>query len=121
MTASEIFSATSIRLADFEDTVAEATKGDFVYFDPPYVPVSATASFTSYSSEGFCLDSQRRLASIMLKLRKKGVRAMTSNSFTDITAEIYGKMRQQVILAPRMVSARAAGRGEIKELLITNY
>jgi site-specific DNA-adenine methylase len=57
----------------------------------------------------------------MLELKKKGVRAMTSNSFTDLTKEIYGGLRQEIILAPRMVSASAAGRGEIKELLIMNY
>ena len=119
--ASEMLSETNIELSDFEETVSGASKGDFVYFDPPYVPVSATSSFTSYSSEGFGLEAQVRLASTMLELKKKGVRAMTSNSFTDLTSEIYGGLRQETILAPRMVSASAAGRGEIKELLIMNY
>jgi len=119
--ASEILSDASIKLSDFEETVSTTTRGDFVYFDPPYVPVSATSSFTSYSSEGFGLEAQSRLASTMLELKKKGVRAMTSNSFTDLTKEIYGGLRQEIILAPRMVSASAAGRGEIKELLIMNY
>ena len=118
---SEMLSETNIELSDFEETVSGASKGDFVYFDPPYVPVSATSSFTSYSSEGFGLDSQIRLASTMLALKKKGVRAMTSNSFTDLTSEIYGGLRQETIIAPRMVSASAAGRGEVKELLIMNY
>lgn len=119
--ASEMLSETNIKLSDFEETVSGASKGDFVYFDPPYVPVSATSSFTSYSSEGFGSDAQIRLAATMLELKKKGVRAMTSNSFTDLTSEIYGGLRQETILAPRMVSASAAGRGEIKELLIMNY
>lgn len=119
--ASEMFSETSIELSDFEETVSGTSKGDFVYLDPPYVPVSATSSFTSYSSEGFGLEAQIRLASTMLELKKKGVRAMASNSFTDLTSEIYGGLRQETILAPRMVSASAAGRGEIKELLIMNY
>lgn len=120
-TASEILSETSIRLSDFEESVSTTTRGDFVYFDPPYVPVSATSSFTSYSSEGFGLEAQNRLASTMLDLKKKGVRAMTSNSFSNLTSEIYGGLRQETIFAPRMVSASASGRGEIKELLIMNY
>ena len=119
--ASEMLTGASINLSDFEETVSKSIKGDFVYFDPPYVPVSATSSFTSYSSEGFGLEAQIRLASTMLDLKKKGVRAMTSNSFTELTSEIYGGLRQETILAPRMVSASAAGRGEIKELLIMNY
>lgn len=119
--ASEMLSETNIELSGFEETVSGASKGDFVYFDPPYVPVSATSSFTSYSSEGFGSDAQIRLAATMLELKKKGVRAMTSNSFTDLTSEIYGGLRQETILAPRMVSASAAGRGEIKELLFMNY
>jgi DNA adenine methylase len=121
LAASRLLAVTSIAVADFVETVERASEGDFVYFDPPYIPLSATASFTSYSSEGFGLDSQRRLASTMLNLQERGVRAMTSNSFTDLTAEIYGSMRQEVVLAPRMVSARASGRGEVKELLIMNY
>lgn len=119
--ASEIFSGASIMLSDFEESVSDAGKGDFVYFDPPYVPLSATASFTSYSSEGFGVDSQKRLASTMFQLKKKGVRAMTSNSFTEQTTEIFRGLRQEVISAPRMVSASAAGRGDVKELLIMNY
>lgn len=119
--ASGILSETSINLSDFEQTVSKANKGDFVYFDPPYVPASATSSFTSYSSEGFGLEAQIRLASTMRELKRRGVRAMTSNSFTELTSEIYGGLRQETILAPRMVSASAAGRGEIKELLIMNY
>jgi DNA adenine methylase len=121
LSASGLLAETSLTVADFVETVEMASEGDFVYFDPPYIPVSATSSFTSYSSEGFGLDAQRRLASTMLNLKERGVRALTSNSFTDLTAEIYGAMRQEVVLAPRMVSARSSGRGEVKELLITNY
>ena len=120
-TASEMLSGISINLSDFEETVSVAERGDFVYFDPPYVPVSETSNFTSYSSEGFGREAQIRLASTMVELKKKGVRAMTSNSFTNLTSESYGELRREVILAPRMVSASAAGRGEVKELLILNY
>lgn len=110
-----------IELSDFEKTVSNAVKGDFVYFDPPYVPVNLTANFTSYSSGGFGLDSQERLAATMVELKRRGVKAMLSNSATSVTEEIFSGLRQVVISAPRMVSAKASGRGPIDELLIMNY
>jgi DNA adenine methylase len=119
--ASSALSGRQIELSDFEKTVSKAVAGDFVYFDPPYIPLTATASFTSYSSEGFGLEAQKRLASTMHELKDRGVRAMLSNSATELTAEIYAGLRQETISAPRMVSAKASGRGQIDELLIMNF
>ena len=119
--ASEAFRGGSVKVADFEKTVSEAVAGDFVYFDPPYVPLNATSSFTSYSSEGFGLEDQKRLAATMHDLKERGVNAMLSNSSSELTAQIYSEFRQEKILAPRMVSATAVGRGHVDELLIMNY
>jgi len=121
LNASSVLGGRLIELADFEKTVSNAVAGDFVYFDPPYVPVTATASFTSYSSEGFGLEAQKRLASTMHELQAIGVRAMLSNSATELTAEIYSGLRQETISAPRRVSAKASGRGQIDEFLIMNF
>jgi len=111
----------TLAVTDFEAAVAEAESGDFVYFDPPYVPVNATANFTSYSSDGFLLKDQERLASAMRDLKKKGVKALLSNSSTPLTEEIYSGLRLVKISAPRMVSAKSSGRGTVEELLIMNY
>jgi DNA adenine methylase len=111
----------SISVEDFESAVLKAQPGDFVYFDPPYVPVDATSSFTSYSSGGFGITDQMRLARTMIELGDRGVKALLSNSSTPLTRDIYSPLKQVQILAPRMVSARAAGRGDIEELLIMNY
>jgi DNA adenine methylase len=119
--ASSALGGRVIELADFEKTVSNAVSGDFVYFDPPYVPLTESASFTSYSSEGFGLEAQKRLASTMHDLQSRGVRAMLSNSATELTAEIYSGLRQETISAPRMVSAKASGRGYVDEFLIMNY
>jgi DNA adenine methylase len=119
--ASSALDGRLIELSDFEKTVSNAVAGDFVYFDPPYVPLTATASFTSYSSEGFGLEAQKRLASTMHDLQARGVRAMLSNSAAELTAEIYSGLRQETISAPRMVSAKASGRGQIDEFLIMNF
>ena len=118
---SEILSSTKIENKDFEKSVGAAKSGDFVYFDPPYIPVDATSNFTSYTSAGFDLDNQRRLAKTMSDLQEKGVSALLSNSDTPLSREIFKDFRMVTITAPRMVSAKASGRGQISELLIMNY
>jgi DNA adenine methylase len=112
---------TEILNSDFEVSVSQATSGDFVYFDPPYIPLGPSSSFTSYHSGGFNLEDQQRLANLMQNLSQKGVKAMCSNSDAELTHEIFGHLRIGNISAPRMVSANASGRGMINELVITNY
>jgi DNA adenine methylase len=119
--ASGLLAHARLSTTDFEQALSMAKEGDFVYFDPPYIPVDATSSFTSYSSEGFGLESQERLARLMADLKARGVRALLSNSQTELTRYVYRDFKQVEILAPRMVSAKASGRGPIAELLIKNY
>lgn len=118
---SRLLEHTEILNSDFEGTIARAKAGDFVYLDPPYIPIDITASFTSYHSEGFGVADQQRLAEAMIELGKSGIKAMCSNSDTSLTREIYSKLNVTTIQAPRMVSAKASGRGSVSELVITNY
>lgn len=118
---SSVLHSTKILTSDYASVVAEAKSGDFVYFDPPYIPVDATSNFTAYTSAGFDLQNQRRLADTMSSLKQKGVRALLSNSDTPISREIYKDFKMLSIQAPRMVSAKSSGRGRISELLIKNY
>jgi DNA adenine methylase len=118
---SRLLEHTEILNSDFEGTIDRAKHGDFVYLDPPYIPIDITASFTSYHSEGFGVADQQRLAEAMIELGKSGVKAMCSNSDTPLTREIYGQLNVATIQAPRMVSAKASGRGSVSELVITNY
>lgn len=118
---SRLLEHTEILNSDFEGTIVRAKRGDFVYLDPPYIPIDITASFTSYHSEGFGVTDQQRLAKAMLELGKSGVKAMCSNSDTPLTREIYSQLNVATIQAPRMVSAKASGRGSVSELVITNY
>lgn len=118
---SELLAKALILNSDFEGTISHAVEGDFVYLDPPYIPIDSTASFTSYHADGFGLPDQERLAQKMLELKEAGIKAMCSNSDTPLTREIYGSLNQKTIQAPRMVSAKASGRGSISELVITNY
>ncbi len=118
---SKAFEQTEILNSVFEATVKRAIPGDFIYFDPPYIPLGPSSSFTSYHSGGFGLADQERLADLMQSLGAKGINAMCSNSDSELTHKIFGKLNIGNISAPRMVSARASGRGMINELVITNY
>jgi DNA adenine methylase len=118
---SKAFEQTEILNSDFEASVERAIPGDFIYFDPPYIPLGPSSSFTSYHSGGFGLADQERLADLMQSLGAKGINAMCSNSDSELTHKIFGKLNIGNISAPRMVSARASGRGMINELVITNY
>ena len=118
---SRVLQETLILNSDFESTLTHAKSGDFVYLDPPYIPLDATASFTSYHAQGFGLKDQERLAAQMQILSDSGVKVMCSNSDTPLTREVFGNFTIQAIQAPRMVSAKASGRGSVSELVITNY
>ena len=95
--------------------------GDFVYFDPPYHPVSKTASFTSYDKGGFGEDGQRQLAKVAEGLDARGVRVVLSNSMTPLIRELYAKFTIDEVFANRNVNSRADRRGKISEALIRNF
>jgi len=107
--------------AGFESIEVSITKEDFVYFDPPYVPLNATSLFTQYNSEGFDLETQKKLFELCDRLDKKGIRFMLSNSFSPIVLELYQKFKIEEVLSPRFINSNAKKRGSIKEAIITNY
>jgi DNA adenine methylase len=109
-----------LRLADFGSVVKEAGRGDFVYFDPPYVPLSATSYFTSYTSQGFAHEEQKRLRNTARRLKKCGVRVLLSNSSAPSVRELYGSGFDIIeVSATRLVNSKASARGAIVELLIS--
>jgi DNA adenine methylase len=118
---SRLLQTVKISNVNFVEAVDAAIRGDFIYFDPPYVPMQVTSSFTSYQAGGFGLDSQRELADLMFALKDRGVKALASNSSAELCYEMFKGHNLLEIQAPRMVSATSAGRGSIKELVIMNY
>ena len=110
-----------LRVDDFEDVASRAKAGDFVYFDPPYVPVSDSAAFTSYVPGGFGADQQRRLAEVFTTLARRGVYAMLSNSDTPTVRELYRGFRIDSVLAARFINSRGSRRGKIGEVLVTSW
>lgn len=107
----------------FEHAVSHAKEGDFVYFDPPYIPVSATSSFTSYTKDGFTLKDQEMLRDVFVELDKKGVYVMLSNSSNPLVFELYKDYVNTTIIvgATRMINSDASKRGKVQEVLIKNY
>lgn len=107
----------------FETVLKKAARGDFVYFDPPYVPLSATANFTSYQSGGFGLQAQEELRDVCLSLTKKHVNLMLSNSATEIVKALYvsPKFKIAEVSANRAINSNPKKRGKLNELLVTNY
>ena len=106
---------------DFEEAVNSAKKGDFVYFDPPYVPVSESANFTGYVQGGFDLKEQQRLRDVCNRLSNRGVKFLLSNSSTDKVHELYEGYSISIVKATRAINSNASKRGAIDEVLIKNY
>lgn len=116
----------TLRSEDFGKVLADARKGDFVYFDPPYAPLSETSSFTSYTREGFVQQDQARLSDVFKSLDKKGCKLLLSNSYQEQTfrplyARYFDEGSVKVVDATRAINSVGNRRGPIKELLITNY
>lgn len=112
---------TEILLNTFDSVVQRAQAGDFVYFDPPYAPVSETAYFTGYSKDGFGLDMQRELFKVCCVLHSKKVRFMLSNSAVPFITQLYSKFKVEIVHASRAINSRAEKRGKVQEVLVTNY
>ena len=106
---------------DFGCVLERARRGDLVYFDPPYHPVSKTSHFTAYSQDGFGSDAQRRLAEVAATLAGRGVKVMLSNSMTDFTRDLYRGFHVRRVLASRNINSRADRRGKVSEALITSF
>jgi DNA adenine methylase len=106
-----------------EDALLLGTRvvaNDLVYFDPPYDPVSKTASFTSYAKNGFGELQQRSLAKLFASLAKKDVHVMLSNSDTPLIWSLYKGFKIERVYARRAINSKADRRGHITELLISN-
>lgn len=118
--AAELLADTELLNEPFESSVTRASSGDLVYFDPPYVPLSPTSSFTAYNKAGFGEKEQLRLIETSLSLAKRGVRVVLSNSYSPWVLENYQESYFTVhhVDVMRGVSANAGSRGIVREALI---
>ena len=104
---------------DFAESVKDAKKGDFIYFDPPYD--SDTSTFNSYTENGFGKEEQKRLAEVFKDLDKRGCYVMLSNYNTSLIKELYKDYNFHHIEAKRNIGAKAKDRGVVEEVIITNF
>jgi DNA adenine methylase len=119
--ASEALQGSSLRCAPFEALLENAKPGDFVYFDPPYEPVSNTASFTSYARDGFSREDQARLRDVYKALDRRGCKLMLSNSDVPFIRDLYGDFKIDMVAAPRAINCNAMKRGKVSEVVVRNY
>jgi DNA adenine methylase len=117
--AQQVLSRAEIRRADYRTAVKDAKAGDFLYFDPPYDPVTPTANFTSYTADTFGPDEQRALADTARELVARGCMVMLSNSDTPFIRSIYKGFRVDRVKCARAINSNAAKRGDVDELIIT--
>jgi DNA adenine methylase len=128
LNVSKLLSIAEIRNAGFETIENEVKENSFVYFDPPYRPISKTSTFTAYSKHKFEDDEQRQLTALFHSLNKKGIKQMLRNSdpknndpednFFD---ELYAVYHISRIPARRMINSDASKRNAINEIVVTNY
>jgi DNA adenine methylase len=129
LSVSEVLQKTDIRISDYESCFDMADEKTFIYLDPPYRPISKTASFTNYSGFGFSEQEQINLSYLFKRLDKeKRSRLMLSNSdpknknpHDNFFEKIYDGYNMYRVCASRMINCQADKRGQINELLITNY
>lgn len=120
---SNYFNMNDVRIlsGDYSDAVMDAKKGDFVYFDPPYDPISNSASFTGYTQGGFDKREQIRLKEVCDELNSRKVRFLLSNSDTEFINDLYQDYTITKVSASRAINSVAEKRGDVQEVLIQNF
>jgi len=120
-TASRALRSARLSVGPFEVVLDHARRGDFVYFDPPYQPLSPTSSFTAYTHGAFGEADQRRLGAVFAELDRRGCRVMLSNSDTPLVRGLYRGFQLIEVRASRSINSVGSRRGRVGELLVLNY
>ena len=123
---SNYFNSANIKFltGDYKEALRRLRRGAFVYFDPPYVPISSSSSFTGYTEHGFDYEKQVELRDECLKLHNRGVKFLQSNSYSPEILELYFDQKVfniEIVKAKRSINSQVDKRGEISEVLIYNY
>lgn len=121
--ASRVLEVSNAKLlaTDYQEATRNASSGTFIYFDPPYQPVSPTASFTNYTSAGFSLEEQKRLGNWFRELDERGCQVLLSNSDTKEARDIYEGYQIETVAAIRAINCKGEKRKGHTELIIRNY
>ena len=123
---SNYFNSANIKFltGDYKEALKSLRRGAFVYFDPPYMPISSSSSFTGYTEHGFGYEKQVELRDECLKLHDRGVKFLQSNSYSPEILELYSDQKVfniEIVKAKRSINSQSDKRGEISEVLIYKY
>lgn len=118
-TVADALQGVDLRVEDALAIGQRARRGDLVYFDPPYDPVSTTSSFTSYAKGGFGRDEQVQLAEVFANLADRGVHVVLSNSDTPFIRDLFAGFRIEQVFVRRPINSRADRRGPVPEVLVS--
>ena len=125
---SESLQNVELLCGDYSELNNKESTSEFIYFDPPYRPLTTSASFTAYNKSGFNDENQKELADFVENVSKKGTQILLSNSDPKVANpddeffdELYGGFHIKRILASRMINSKGDGRGKITEILVSNY
>lgn len=119
--ASQFLQRKTFLAGDFTTGLHDARAGDFVFLDPPYAPLGGYSDFVRYTKEQFNEEDQRRLAASFAEVASKGAKVMMTNSSAPLIYELYEGFKITPVGISRSVSSAAATRGDVEELVITNY
>lgn len=115
------YSKAQVVACGYKEALKKARKGDFVYLDPPFHPLSPTANFVDYTRNGFGEKDQQELAEVFLELDRRRCRVLLSNSDTELMRKLYSGFEQQQVRVGRAISCNASARTGYRELLVRNY
>ncbi len=120
---SKYFNENNIKIidGDYKNALKNLRRGAFVYFDPPYMPISSSSSFTGYTENGFDKNQQIELKAECDKLNAKGIKFLLSNSDHPFIRELYKDYEIITVKAKRSINSNGNKRGEINEVLVRNY
>ncbi len=121
LSASKLLKGAKLLQSSFVTVLDRVKKGDFVYFDPPYLPISKTSNFTGYTKENFLIKEQEELAAVFRELDKKGCYVMLSNSASPVIKNMYKGFRIVTVTANRNINSLSSKRTPIDEIVILNY
>ena len=120
---SEYFNSVDITFTskDYLSVLESIPSDSFVYLDPPYDPISETASFTDYAKGGFGRDEQVKLHDACVALDDMGIKFMLSNSATDFIKKLYADFKINIVSANRAVNSNGSKRGKVEKVIVWNY
>lgn len=119
----KFLNSSNVRISsgDYSEILATADENSFVYFDPPYHPISESSNFTGYVQGGWNIFDQIRLREVCDDLHERGVKFLLSNSSAQFIRDQYENYTIKTVKATRAINSNGANRGEIDEVLIKNY